>query len=109
MERSFEIEWPGLKICLTATCLGAELTVGDVTGDGSESALPQTICQEDVKLRSKAPAELTLEDCLGVAARCWCDPVYEQVAMDVAKAKLIAKLLFAAVQTTPTQIPDDAS
>lgn len=115
MKRIFEIEWPGdcgplwmnrdnLLLCLTAYCRGTEFTVQDVTGDGNCDPTPRTDVRTDEKLASKPPSELTLEDCLGVAARCWCDPVYERVAMDGKKAELIARLLHAAAQIDATRI-----
>jgi hypothetical protein len=110
MKRVFEIEWPddngplwmnrdNLLLCLTANCRGTEFTVRDVTGDGNCDPTPRSDLRTDKKLTAKAPADLTMEDCREVAARCWCDPVYERVTMDVKKAELIAKLLYAAASS----------
>ena len=105
MKRVFEIEWPddngplwmnrdNLLLCLTSYCRNSEFTVRDVTGDGNCDPTPRT--DRKSKTVAKVPEEITMDDCREVAARCWCDPVYERVTMDVKKAELIAKLLHAA-------------
>ena len=109
MKRVFEIEWPddngplwmnrdNLLLCLTANCRGTEFTVWDVTGDGNCDLMPRIDAKS--KTVAKAPADLTMEDCREVAARCWCDPAFERVSMDVKKAELIAKLLHAAAASS---------
>lgn len=108
MKRTFEAEWPdehgplwmnrdNLLLCLTRTCRGTEFTVQDVTNDGECDPSPNSGKSSPV-VTAKPPAELTMDDCREVAARCWCDPVFEQVVMDVDKAELIARLLHAAAQ-----------
>ena len=110
MKKSFEIEWPdatgplwmnrdNVLLCLTAYCRGVEFTVRDIMGDGKSDPYRRSDTRTDKKQSSKPPFELTMNDCLGVAARCWCDPVFEQVVMDTKKAELIARLLLAAAQT----------